>query len=115
MEQSQWGLVTFVKENRSFLPEIVSAILPTDVDVSEPGRSFKSRTGGSSSVINVKEFGESMLWLQWLMFEGEPQASLQDSRAMSAPRRSNTGSDSNIKDGLASYIQVILNNFALIV
>ncbi|XP_038989035.1 E3 ubiquitin-protein ligase PRT6-like isoform X2 [Phoenix dactylifera] len=78
LEQSQLGLVTFVKENRSFIPEIVPAILPTDVDVSEPRRSFKSETGGSYSSINVKEFGESMLWLKWLMFEGEPQASLQD-------------------------------------
>nr|XP_010937621.1 E3 ubiquitin-protein ligase PRT6 isoform X1 [Elaeis guineensis]XP_010937623.1 E3 ubiquitin-protein ligase PRT6 isoform X1 [Elaeis guineensis] len=91
VEQSQWGLVTFVKENRSFLPEIVSAILPTDVDVSEPGRSFKSRTGGSSSVINVKEFGESMLWLQWLMFEGEPQASLQDLAQKAAGKRAVCG------------------------
>nr|XP_010920582.1 E3 ubiquitin-protein ligase PRT6 [Elaeis guineensis]XP_010920583.1 E3 ubiquitin-protein ligase PRT6 [Elaeis guineensis] len=91
LEQFQLGLVNFVKENKSLVWEIVSAILPTDIHVSEPQRLSKSESGGSSSSINVEEFGESMLWLQWLMFEGEPQATLQDLAQKAAGQRAVCG------------------------
>ncbi|XP_038980097.1 E3 ubiquitin-protein ligase PRT6-like isoform X2 [Phoenix dactylifera] len=91
LEQLQLGLVNFVKENKSFVQEIVSAILPTDIHVSEPQKSSKLESGGSSSCINVDEFGESMLWLQWLMFESEPQATLQDLAQKAAGQRAVCG------------------------
>ncbi|KAJ4970512.1 hypothetical protein NE237_003611 [Protea cynaroides] len=70
----QPGFVAFVNENRSQLPEFVSAILPTDKEVL-----YKAESGGVSNSSGLKcLFRESLLWLQWLMFEDEPRASLKN-------------------------------------
>ncbi|KAF8396787.1 hypothetical protein HHK36_018419 [Tetracentron sinense] len=72
----QLGLVTFVKNNRSQLFELVTAILPTDEEV--------VGSGEASRGASIKDqFGESILWLQWLIFEDEPLASLKNLAEMS--------------------------------
>ncbi|XP_043711855.1 E3 ubiquitin-protein ligase PRT6-like [Telopea speciosissima] len=66
----QPGLVAFVKENKSQLPEFVSAILPIDEEVL-----YKTESGGVSQGSSLSE---SLLWLKWLMFEDEPTAFLKN-------------------------------------
>ncbi|XP_042512040.1 E3 ubiquitin-protein ligase PRT6-like [Macadamia integrifolia] len=81
--QLQPGLVAFVKENKSQLPEVVSAILPTDKEVL-----YKAESGGVSQGSSLKNlFCESLLWLQWLMFEGEPHVSLKNLSNASSGQR----------------------------
>ncbi|KAG8374331.1 hypothetical protein BUALT_Bualt11G0120600 [Buddleja alternifolia] len=68
--QGQHGLVTFAKNNRSQIGELVSAILPTDEEE-----------------VDEDLFRESMVWLQWLMFEDEPEAALEHLANISANQR----------------------------
>lgn len=62
------GLVAFVKEKNEVIDYIVSIILPTDVELAV---SQDSKTGLK------KRFQESLVWLQWLMFEGDPGNALR--------------------------------------
>ncbi|KAI3447694.1 hypothetical protein Pfo_004359 [Paulownia fortunei] len=70
LNQGQRGLVAFAKSNRFHIGELVSAILPTDEEE-----------------VDEDVFRESMIWLQWLMFEGEPEVALQHLAKMSANQR----------------------------
>lgn len=89
MEQlDQPGLVAFVKDKRELIPELVSVILPTDVEVGEALQ--ESKLGTKKSPLGVtmrKTFRESMVWLQWLMFEGDPDAALKGLSKMSVGQR----------------------------
>lgn len=75
----QPGLVAFVKDKRALIPELVSAILPSDPEVAEALQDSKSGL--------KKTFQESMVWLQWLMFEGDPDAALRGLSDMSVGQR----------------------------
>ncbi|KAF8397487.1 hypothetical protein HHK36_016404 [Tetracentron sinense] len=84
----QPGLVTFVKDNKSQVPELVSAILPTDEEVLRAFLEAKAKSEGASSGPSIKDqCRESLLWLQWLMFEDEPLASLKNLGKMSEGQR----------------------------
>ncbi|KAJ8753971.1 hypothetical protein K2173_001869 [Erythroxylum novogranatense] len=80
------GLVAFVKENRSWIPELVSAILPSDEEVAEVVLESKSelRAYLESTVRSWVE--ESVLWLQWLMFLGDPVGARDHLSNMSSRR-----------------------------
>ncbi|KAA8518905.1 hypothetical protein F0562_016321 [Nyssa sinensis] len=75
--QLQCGLVSFVKDRKFQIPELVCAILPTD---EEAGKALV----GSSLKDQLRE---SMVWLQWLMFEGEPGVALKNLAKMSVGQR----------------------------
>ncbi|KAK4432355.1 E3 ubiquitin-protein ligase PRT6 [Sesamum alatum] len=70
LNQGQRGLVAFAKSNRLHIQELVSAILPADEEEVDEG-----------------VFRESMIWLKWLMFEGDPEAALEHLAEMSANQR----------------------------
>ncbi|KAK4766943.1 hypothetical protein SAY86_014694 [Trapa natans] len=73
----QSGLVDFVKGNESWVPGLVSAILPSDEEVLELQRRSKVGSKKSSGIQKMKErLRISMLWLQWLMFRSEPKNAL---------------------------------------
>lgn len=88
LDQLQPGLVSFVKDNKFLIPQLVSSILPTDEDVIEVIRDAKagSRKSGASPTMKIP-FRESMAWLQWLMFEGEPASALKNLSKMSVGQR----------------------------
>ncbi|XP_031252609.1 E3 ubiquitin-protein ligase PRT6 [Pistacia vera] len=72
------GLVTFAKDNVSRIPDILSTILPPDEEVAEVIREGKPKNKRVSVGPTMKHrYRESMLWLQWLMFEGEPEKVLK--------------------------------------
>ncbi|XP_020227351.1 E3 ubiquitin-protein ligase PRT6 isoform X1 [Cajanus cajan] len=84
----QPGLVAFVKDKRALIPELVSVILPTDAEVAEAVQASKLTSKKTSlSVIMKKRFHESMVWLQWLMFEGDPGGALRSLSKMSVGQR----------------------------
>ncbi|KAK1563726.1 hypothetical protein Q3G72_031804 [Acer saccharum] len=67
------GIVTFARNNGSRIPELISTILPTDEEVAEVLRDAKTKNKKVSPGPNMKgRFRESMTWLQWLMFGGDP-------------------------------------------
>ncbi|CAA6654977.1 unnamed protein product [Spirodela intermedia] len=88
VSELQQGLVSLVRKHKPLLRVVVSAILPTDSDVSEALISSKHESQGvSSSAIFGNLFGESSVWLQWLMFEGEPKSFLIDLAQKDAGQR----------------------------
>ncbi|XWS59815.1 hypothetical protein CRYUN_Cryun08bG0154300 [Craigia yunnanensis] len=85
------GIVDFVVANGLLLPEVVSAIIPTDEEVAESIQDARIRSKKWMSITMAESiqdarirskkwmsltmknrFRESMVWLQWLMFLGEP-------------------------------------------
>jgi len=85
LEDFQPGLVSFVKSNKSLLPGIVSAILPSDADIAEAVNETKSGSSKALGHPSLKDqFRESMIWLKWLMFEGDPSSALEDMAQMSS-------------------------------
>ncbi|KAK6943656.1 Zinc finger, UBR-type [Dillenia turbinata] len=87
--EQQPGLVNFVKEKKAWIPELVVAILPGDEDVDE------SVLGGPTL---KEQFCESMVWLQWLMFEGEPVSALKNLAKMNVGQRGVCGAVWGNKD-----------------
>lgn len=88
VNELQQGIVSLVKEHKLLLRDVVSAILPTDSDVSDAQISSRHESqGGSSSALFGNLFGESSLWLQWLMFEREPKSFLIDLAQKAAGQR----------------------------
>nr|XP_009623263.1 E3 ubiquitin-protein ligase PRT6-like isoform X1 [Nicotiana tomentosiformis] len=80
LEQLEPGLVAYVKSNKSQIGELISALLPTNEEAMEviTEQQIESPKSTGSSSVNVKDlFGESMNWLQWLMFDGEPSSALE--------------------------------------
>ncbi|KAK7373743.1 hypothetical protein VNO80_07159 [Phaseolus coccineus] len=83
----QPGLVAFVKDKRALMPELVSVILSTDAEVADAFQASRSTSKRMSGVIMKKTFHESMVWLQWLMFEGDPGGALRRLSEMSVGQR----------------------------
>ncbi|XP_072959504.1 E3 ubiquitin-protein ligase PRT6 isoform X1 [Typha angustifolia] len=93
LSQFQPGLVHFAKENKSKIPEMASCIIMAAADILEARRLSKKESGGGLSRPLVKDvYGVSLLWLQWLMFEGDPQAVLKDLAQKSVGQRGVCGS-----------------------
>ncbi|KAJ4842672.1 hypothetical protein Tsubulata_014891 [Turnera subulata] len=76
------GFVQFVSENRSRIPELVSAILPPDEEVGEALQETKvpGRKALNPSLKN--RFRECMLWIKWMMFMGDPTEALKNLSTM---------------------------------
>ncbi|VVB12938.1 unnamed protein product [Arabis nemorensis] len=90
---SKRGLVEFVKANQSMISEIVSALLPRDEDVKIGLKESRERSRKSAVSPSMKKrFRESMNWLQWLMFRGEPGVSLRNLAKSNVDQRGVCGS-----------------------
>ncbi|KAJ7961419.1 E3 ubiquitin-protein ligase PRT6 [Quillaja saponaria] len=77
LDQLQAGLVAFVKDNKTRIPQLVSAILPADEEVVRVFKEAKLGSKKSSVDPTMKnQFHQSMGWIQWLIFEGDPIAAL---------------------------------------
>ncbi|XP_024031264.1 E3 ubiquitin-protein ligase PRT6 [Morus notabilis] len=88
LDQNQRGLVAFVKDNKARIPEVVSAVLPSDEDVAEFISEAKPGSRRQSLAPTMKNrFRESISWLQWLMFEGEPVSALRKLSRLSVGQR----------------------------
>ncbi|KAJ9548058.1 hypothetical protein OSB04_020601 [Centaurea solstitialis] len=83
LEHLEPGLISYVKENNLPISEVVSAILPTDVEIEA---AMEAQTDPARS--NTEDLlHESMTWLQWLMFESDPDDVLQRLAMMNVGRR----------------------------
>lgn len=92
LDQCQPGLVAFVRENKSLLPEIVCCILPSVRDMSVAWRKDKPETAIEQRRAKLKAlFDESLLWMQWLMFEGKPHTFLKNLAEKSSGQRAVCG------------------------
>lgn len=72
------GIVDYVIADKLLLAEVVSAILPTNEEVAESIQDAMLRSKEWMSVTMRKRFQESMIWLKWLMFLGEPVNALNN-------------------------------------
>ncbi|XP_073266120.1 E3 ubiquitin-protein ligase PRT6 isoform X1 [Populus alba] len=80
------GLVDYIMDNWSRIPELVAAILPIDDEVAEILQNAKLVSKKHASQTMKSCFRECMVWLQWLMFLGEPAVALKNLSKMSAGR-----------------------------
>lgn len=88
LEQLQPGLVDYVKNNKSRIAEIVSAILPTDDEAVKAVKEAAAESPKASGGSGVEDlYHESMVWLQWLMFEGDPCTALEHLASMNVGQR----------------------------
>lgn len=71
LERLQPGLTAYYKDNKFQLPNLVAAILFTD----------------DTNDVESAHFQESMVWLQWLMFEGDPEPVLKNLASSSLGQR----------------------------
>ncbi|KAI7755129.1 hypothetical protein M8C21_025999, partial [Ambrosia artemisiifolia] len=79
------GIITFVKRNHSRLEDIFNAILPTDDEM--------EAAIDTQADPNIEDLlHESMVWLQWLMFDGDPDDMLRRLALMNAGKRGVCGS-----------------------
>uniref|UniRef100_A0A2C9VBF9 E3 ubiquitin-protein ligase n=1 Tax=Manihot esculenta TaxID=3983 RepID=A0A2C9VBF9_MANES len=86
LERRYPGIVAFVMDNPTWIPDIVSAILPPDEDVAD---NLQETKAGLKKVLNPtmkQQFRECMCWLQWIMFLGEPAVALKNLSKMSTSR-----------------------------
>ncbi|KAL2481549.1 E3 ubiquitin-protein ligase PRT6 [Abeliophyllum distichum] len=84
LSQGPRGLVAYVKNDKSQIAELVSAILPSDDEAAE---AILETRGGSTKEDDEDIFCESMTWLQWLMFDGDPSLALEHLAKMNANQR----------------------------
>ncbi|CAN6442635.1 unnamed protein product [Victoria cruziana] len=78
-ELQQHGLVKFALNNKGQIPQLVSALLPTSREILEYSVvKIHGSTADNITKIIKEQFHVTMLWLQWLMFEGEPRELLDD-------------------------------------
>ncbi|XP_059595098.1 E3 ubiquitin-protein ligase PRT6 isoform X1 [Vitis vinifera] len=93
LERLEPGLVAYVKENKFRVPELVSAILPTEEEVLEAYKECKASSKEDLvSPTMTEQFRESMRLLQWLMFYGEPLSALNKLAKISTGQRGVCGS-----------------------
>ncbi|XP_071726695.1 E3 ubiquitin-protein ligase PRT6-like isoform X2 [Rutidosis leptorrhynchoides] len=85
LEHLQLGIITYIKEHKSRLQHVVNAILPTDTEMVA---AMKPQANPTIEDI----LHESMVWLQWLMFEGDPSHVLQRLAFMNIGQRGVCGS-----------------------
>ncbi|KAG0484149.1 hypothetical protein HPP92_012233 [Vanilla planifolia] len=92
LHQFQLGLVALVRDKKFRINDIVSCILPTDLDVSDAQLLSDTEIVGVSGNFRIKAlFDESIWWLQWLMFAGDPQESLSSLLQVTAGQRAVCG------------------------
>ncbi|XP_068635271.1 E3 ubiquitin-protein ligase PRT6-like [Aristolochia californica] len=100
LAELQPGLIKFVKDNKSLIPQVVAAILPNEMDISGAVLDdAKAKSSGFQQGPSVRDhYCESFLWLQWLMFEDEPQSFLQSLAKMGSGHRGVCGAVWGEKD-----------------
>ncbi|GAB2272531.1 hypothetical protein Dimus_007354 [Dionaea muscipula] len=88
VEELHPGLIAFLKDNNVPMAELVPVILPTDAEVA---RALHEAEAGSRRALvspTLKDlYRECLVWLQWLMFEGEPCGALEKLANMNIGQR----------------------------
>ncbi|XP_027071493.2 E3 ubiquitin-protein ligase PRT6 isoform X1 [Coffea arabica] len=88
VEGQQPGLVSYVKNSHFDMAELVSTILPTDKDALEALSEAESEETENRVGPTLKQIlHESMVWLQWLMFKGDPGTALENLSQMNVDQR----------------------------
>ncbi|WCJ28303.1 E3 ubiquitin-protein ligase PRT6 [Euphorbia peplus] len=86
LQRGYLGFIDIYKENPIPLAELISIILPLDHEVAEVIMESKV---GSRKILNPtmkQHFRESMVWIQWLMFLGEPAVAMKNLSKTSSGR-----------------------------
>ncbi|KAG8046091.1 hypothetical protein GUJ93_ZPchr0008g13302 [Zizania palustris] len=75
LQEHQEGLLLYLEEHKEQIPDIAKLVLSAGIDLLE-AQEASNKDGDSSS--NSGAYSESLCWLQWLMFNNEPHAMLDD-------------------------------------
>jgi E3 ubiquitin-protein ligase UBR3 len=79
LERGQAGVALYVKEHRLQLPAVVAALLPgvDDIPPDKPDGADQDQWPGLGKEFQ-NQCQDALKWVQWAMFQGEPQAVLAD-------------------------------------
>uniref|UniRef100_A0A0E0BX35 E3 ubiquitin-protein ligase n=1 Tax=Oryza meridionalis TaxID=40149 RepID=A0A0E0BX35_9ORYZ len=88
LQEHQEGLLIYLEEHKELIPEIAKLVLSVGADLLE-ARKASNKDGDSS---NSEACDEILSWLQWLMFNNEPHAMLDDLERSTAGERAVCGS-----------------------
>uniref|UniRef100_A0A0E0JE11 E3 ubiquitin-protein ligase n=1 Tax=Oryza punctata TaxID=4537 RepID=A0A0E0JE11_ORYPU len=88
LQEHQEGLLIYLEEHKELIPEIAKLVLSVGADLLE-ARKASNKDGDSS---NGEACDEILSWLQWLMFNNEPHAMLDDLDHSTAGERAVCGS-----------------------
>ncbi|CAM0878719.1 unnamed protein product [Alopecurus aequalis] len=91
-EEHQEGLLAYLEEHRDKVSEVAAAILSAGTDLAESRKSSKKDDDSASSSGSDGAYGESLSWLQWMMFNNDPDAVLDNMEAGCAEERGVCGS-----------------------
>jgi hypothetical protein len=89
LQEHQEGLLFYVEEHKEQVSDIAKLIISAGTDILESRRTSEKDASSSSS---GDAYSESLSWLQWLMFNNEPEAILDDLEHSSAGERAVCGS-----------------------
>ncbi|CAL4951518.1 unnamed protein product [Urochloa decumbens] len=89
LQEHQEGLLMYIEKHKEQIPDIVRLILSVGTDILEARKHSKKEASSGSS---GDAYSESLCWLQWLMFNYEPEAMLDDLEHSSAGDRAVCGS-----------------------
>ncbi|RLN23509.1 hypothetical protein C2845_PM07G01520 [Panicum miliaceum] len=89
LQEHQEGLLMYIEKHKEQIPDIVRLILSAGTDILEARKPSKKEASSSSS---GDVYSESLSWLQWLMFNYEPEAMLDVLEHSSAGERAVCGS-----------------------
>uniref|UniRef100_A0A0E0MRB6 E3 ubiquitin-protein ligase n=2 Tax=Oryza TaxID=4527 RepID=A0A0E0MRB6_ORYRU len=88
LQEHQEGLLIYLEEHKELIPEIAKLVLSVGADLLAAQKA--SNKDGDSS--NSEACDEILSWLQWLMFNNEPHAMLDDLERSTAGERAVCGS-----------------------
>jgi hypothetical protein len=88
LKEHQEGLLVYMEEHKEQISDVTKLIISAGTDVLESRGTSKKDAGSSSS---GDAYSESLSWLQWLMFNLEPGAALDDLEHSSAGVRAVCG------------------------
>ncbi|TVU21867.1 hypothetical protein EJB05_31538 [Eragrostis curvula] len=89
LQEHQEGLLLYMEDHKDQISDIVKLILSVGTDLLESRKTSKKDANSSSS---GDAYSESLSWLQWLMFNNEPEAMLDDLERSSEGERAVCGS-----------------------
>jgi E3 ubiquitin-protein ligase UBR3 len=93
LQEHQEGMLMYMEEHKDKVSEIAAAILSTGNDLAESRKSpRKDDDNNSSNASGDGMYGESLSWLQWMMFDNELDAVLDDMEAGCTEERAVCGS-----------------------
>ncbi|KAG6540804.1 hypothetical protein Mapa_017828 [Marchantia paleacea] len=86
-ERGPEGLIEYVKEDQSRVPEVVGALFPDHEEIKDPNQPGDETQASACRTAYLGMCLEAVSWVQWLMFGRDPKDALSDTAVVSSGAR----------------------------